>query len=190
MRIKYFIFLVLVSFLSCKNYKNDFNKGKGSFDNAVKNAIIDFSHTYKDKRVSKIFFYDPCPDFKKAQNQYCIYIRPGFNKYYLDTTAYIGNYTEYFPTRFKEYKKELYLYYDSQKPITKEIIDILNKYDAIDSSRLKFEIGETKQIPKIKITSDSSIKSYYYIFCKNNLENFKKIESAYQPEIYPNLNCN
>ena len=153
----------------------------GSIDDAIQNAIIDFSKTSslrKDDNAFSVSVYD-------INNEVLgVVIFGDANPEFigLDTAKNSFSYST-LPTRYVEYNNKLFYWHDSTKNVSDEVISALLKYNKLDT----FNISQL--IPDMMI--DDSKKSADYYFCKSNLKKYKKVTNSIAIGWYdsPRLNC-
>ena len=183
MRIKFktlFLALILFTLLKCDSYKNQILSDGGN-NQAILNAIIDFSKTnnsYKKHSVFHVSIYDALfrkisrkvsegnyesINGKSYENIIAVSILGNDNKhiYYLADNTNINS-KGYFPSRYIEKDGKLFIWYDDEKVMDEKTIAIFRKYELIGK----------KELPMIKI--DDLKKGVDYYFCRNNLKNYKK----------------
>ncbi|WP_191858393.1 hypothetical protein [Hanstruepera ponticola] len=181
MKPQYFRGLILVLILvSCQSSYLESIKKTGTKDDARINAIKYFSNT--NKLVSNKFYIVYSCD--EAEELYCFKFYKN-EKSLLKLTDSIGGYpTGYFPNKYIEIDNNLFLWHEPEAKITKEIIDFMNKYNAIDSSHYKIP----DYLPIIN-TGDFKKEMHYFI-CKDNISIYEKRKSIYiDVQDYPKTNC-
>jgi|AGTN01.1.fsa_nt_gi hypothetical protein len=108
------------------------------------------------------------------------------NKIYPSSKDRIGELTDIFPSRYIERDGKLLYWGDSTRILSEEIVNILAKYNQIDSTF----VNDEKAYPEFVI--DEKIKSADYYFCKRDITKFKRVVTNkamgwYDP---PKLKCN
>ncbi|NCT19376.1 MAG: hypothetical protein COZ75_06690 [Flavobacteriaceae bacterium CG_4_8_14_3_um_filter_34_10] len=193
----------LLTITSCKSYKAKLIPTGGNND-AIKNAIIDFSNTnqiYRKNRVFSVNVYDTLYRLVlvKSKDNYS-YKRGKFyegitavtfipllsgDKLLLTSEAKVGSKVSKLPSRFIEIDERLFYWWDKDYPLTQDALDIYSKYNLLQDDE-----GGVIQLPDFTI--DDSQKGVDYYFCKNNLLNFKKVTTKTGIGFYdmPKLNCN
>ncbi|MCF1420781.1 hypothetical protein [Mangrovimonas futianensis] len=119
-----FIALFLVS---CKSSLRKEIMHKGDKDDARLNAIIDYSlnNRFVSEKVIVIDSYD------ESDQAYCFKFNKN-EKSLLKLTDSIGGYpTAYFPNKFIEKNNNLFLWNEKGTRITKQLIEIMGKYNGI-----------------------------------------------------------
>lgn len=200
----YFLTLVVVFLsFSCSSFKGELIK-YGSKQEAVKNAILDFSNTttlYKKDSVFSIRVYDPLYkmvlintdngngkwiESEPYENIIAISIVSNYNKMLLTDDNRVGEKGGKLPTRYVERDGKLFYWWDDNYPLTDEILSVLKKHDLLAENNLDGIIGyydfETSDLEK----------GVDYYFCKNNLTNYEKVITNKGIGFYdiPEFECN
>ena len=173
MKYKLLISLIIIfSFLGCKVNKIKEIEVKGGLDEAVKKVINDYSSSNR-KYMRK---YDVFEISKtKIDNHYRLSIAPRRNYYYIGVNDTLGAYTKTFPNNFEIYKKKLFVWNDNNTTLNKAIINQLQRFNKLDSIKLKYQLGiydvddmsgKYPDIPTFKI--DETIKESVYIILGGN----------------------
>ncbi len=149
-------------------------------DDAIKNAIYDFSHSYKNKADSVFYIYT------KNINQEVLGVNifATYDKVLVSTEDSIKFSYRGFPTGYFENEGKLFYWHDSTRTVTNDLISALEKYNLIDTMIVNVYMPES--------TIDHSKKGMDYYFCKTNLLKYKKVKTnralgSYDP---PKLICN
>ncbi|PXV66877.1 hypothetical protein CLV62_104138 [Dysgonomonas alginatilytica] len=108
------------------------------------------------------------------------------NKIYPSTKDKIGAETNIFPSHYIERNNKLIYWGDSTQILSNEIVNVLSKYNQIDSTF----INDEKAYPEFVI--NEKIRGAHYYFCKKDLSQFKRVVTnkgmnSYDP---PKLKCN
>jgi hypothetical protein len=178
------IVIISISFFAaCSALKNNLElKAQGDYNIAVQNAISDFSRSSPLRKKDNAFFVR----IENINDEILgVSILGDEDKFYPDSTNKIGTSHPNFPTRFVEIDKKLFYWYDSTHHINIDLINILAKYNKIDS----LNVNGLKGIPPTMINDEKKAEQYY--FCKSNLLNYKTVRTniamgSYAP---PKLNC-
>lgn len=178
---KYIIisFWTSLLFISCSTWKQSI-VSKGTKNEAIKNAIIDFLHKGKfDKKDTVFSIY--LKDIK--DNIWGISISEEPNKIAVITENKIDYSYKAFPTNYMEQGGKLFYWKDSTQVISTELIDKLYKMSRVDTAI----IGQF--FPRRE--RDDSKKAMHYYFCKNNLLIYKRVYTQIGMGWYevPELNC-
>jgi hypothetical protein len=153
---------------------------EGNQDDAIKNAIYDFSYSYKKKTDSVFYVYTKDID----PGVLGINIFGTYDKVLVSTEDSITFSYQGFPTGYFENKGMLFYWHDSTRTLTNDLISVFEKYNLIDTMIVNVYIPES--------TIDHSKKGIDYYFCKKNLLTYRKVKTnlglgSYDP---PELNCN
>ena len=87
------------------------------------------------------------------------------------------------PSQYEEQEGKLFYWWDDEKDLTEEILDVLEKYNVLQD-----DDGGAIAFPDIEF--DDRQKGARYYFCKNDLRKYKKVttnKGVYPP---PKLDCN
>jgi len=168
------IFIIHTIF-SCGSWKSGLEK-TGDKNSARMNIIIDFAHKYpSDKKKSYLI-----DDYTETENFYVFILSKFKSAPRLSDT--IGSYTNTFPTNFHEIDNELFFWFDKSKPLDVKMIDVMSKYDAIDSTFIKDNNGYILVSNKREDVS----KNIFYFVCKENISTYKRIKEIWvREENYP-----
>lgn len=205
-KITWFKFPLFCLFLlgSCISFKyNSFNKEliqTGSGNEAIHNAILDFSHIgklYIKDSVFSVSFLDTL--YRKVliksndgykwingeinEGTIAVSIIASYNKFLLTAETKAGGRGK-LPSRYVEKDGKLFFWWDNNYPLTEETLAVFNKYHLLQDD----EGGKIK-FPEFEI--DDSRKGVDYYFCRNNLTKYKKVIASkaigyYEP---PKLGC-
>ena len=170
-------------------------------DDAIYNAILDFSNTSKWFKYDSVFyviFKSPVHEMLVEQVDYrssrwvigepyegSIAVRiAGSNckcEIKADTKIGVKN---HLPSRYIEMKGKLFFWYDDDYPFTEEMLSVLKKYNFIEYVE-EFMTTECNPVKKTR-------KATHYYFCQNNLSKYTKVVKGiglgyYEP---PKINCN
>lgn len=199
MKTNYFL-LVLVFLLlleNCRTFKNELILN-GDHNNAIQNAILDFSSTsrlYKKAAVFSVSFHDTLyrmileetndgnhrwVEGKPYKGIVAISISVEYNKLFLAADAKVGSKGK-LPSRYIEKEGKLFYWWDDDYPLKKEALTIYHKYNLLQGnviSALDFSINDAQ-------------KGVDYYFCKNDLSKYKKVITDKGIGYYnaPKLNC-
>lgn len=176
--LKLIILNSILFFGSCAGWK-ELMVINGNNEDAIKNAINDYLNSSSLRKHNSVFSVRLL-NFKEEILGISIYgaseklhvVKDG------DTFKYSG-----LPSNFIERGGKLFYWYDSTKTISPELINVLKKFNHIDTIIL----NET--MPGTFI--DEYKKAQDYFFCKNNLCNYKKVRTNFVMGYYkpPKLDC-
>jgi hypothetical protein len=176
------IILMLVLLGGCISVKKGLVQ-KGGIDDAIQNAILDFSNTtnlYKKNTVFSVSVFE-------VANKDLIVVRIGINrmKLILTAKAKVGSLDSNLPTRFIEKDDKLIFWWDDKYPLTEETLDVYEKYNILQDDE-----GGVITVPEFVV--NGSQKAAHYYFCKKDLTNYNRVITSkgigyYDP---PKLNCN
>lgn len=100
-------------------------------------------------------------------------------KYYLTPSIKVGNKTKAIPTCFIEKDGKLFLWYDDDYLITEELLTVFHKYNLFEDilPLLKELNRPIEDADKFLLVNpiDELKKGAEYFFCKDNLNNYKRI---------------
>jgi hypothetical protein len=165
---KYYQILVIAILLSsCGSWKKSLIR-EGGYNEAVKNAIYDFTNTSRLSKKDSVF-YAFVEDFEEIY--WTVAILSEENKLFPTEKNKIGSNRPYFPTQYLIENKKLFYWYDSTSFVTNDLVEVLVKYNQIDSLNANGFVG----IPDY--TKDESKPGMLYYFCKSNILKYKKIIS-------------
>lgn len=124
---------------SCYSYKKLMKDGEGAEDDAIENVIVDYYHNNKQE----IKNYDVFVLELKRDNNFLYNILVDYqqNKEILKSEDKIGTYSNSFPTMYKIYNSKLFIWNDSKTPINQETLNILYKYNKLDSTYIKLDLA-------------------------------------------------
>jgi hypothetical protein len=100
----------------------------------------------------------------------------------------------YFPNNFIVKENMLFIWKDTITPLTKNVLNILNEFEILDSTDIKREL---KLLPENfedtrLVGFDDGLEGVNYFVCANNILKYKKVVSnlAFGYFKLPKLNCN
>ncbi len=186
-KFKYILFLILIFIVSCSIKEKLEIKKRGDINDAITNVIIDYSRIDLIKDESVYFVRND-----KSSDKLFSFSISDRNKIYFHDRDSIGSRTKYFPTRFKEINKRLYIWEDSTVVISKDIMGKLEKYNVLDSTFYKIEKGLLPKDTEVYFTSNELKKAMFYYVCKSNISKFVRIHrnKVYPVNKYPEVDCN
>lgn len=170
----------MLLFTNCSTWKQSMIS-KGNANDAINNAITDFIHT------SKLYKQDTVFNLKitNKDSELIVGIMGKINKLFIKSNNKIGtNSDPTFPTNFVIKNGKLFLWYDPNKTISRELRSVLIQYNHLDSVWMK-----EYDIPPYVV--DDGKKGVLYYFCKTNLSIYKKTASNTIRRHYkiPKLDC-
>lgn len=148
--------------LGCNSYKKQI-KSNGDYEDAIHNAVIDFSNTslFKKGLVFKVY-HETIDD-----ELYYIRIIEDFeNKYLYSKSKEIED--NKLPSRFYEIENKLFIWWDDNYSINEKTFRLLEKYGMLKDD----EGGWVMFLNQI---IDEKKKGAIYYFCKNDLRIYKRI---------------
>jgi hypothetical protein len=190
-----FLMLISITLIGCDSYRNQL-VGSGDKDQAILNAVIDFSNTSNlDKKYSVFYvtYYDTLykKELEKVSDRNYNWINA---KSYKDIIAVTITGDDYkyelsaidvlesngiLPTKYIEADGKLFIWRDETKSIDEKTISLYKKYNL-----LVIDAPGT-------ITIDETAKGAHYYFCRKNLKKYKKKLSNIAIGYYdaPKINC-
>ena len=175
--------LSMVLLTGCNSWKSTL-VADGDENDAIMNAITDFIHTCNLRNKDTVFSVD-----KWIDNETFLVIDilgMDENKLYPEKKQdTIGGYLYRLPSRYLVIDGKLFYWKDNSVKVSKEIINVLSEFNAIDSLNYDSIVIFN---PYVIIESK---KAAHYHFCKNNLRDYKKDISNYAVGWYdpPKLKC-
>jgi len=179
MNLKHVLFYIIINLVfSCAPWKESL-KASGNYEVAVNNAIIDYLNTSKINKGFNVFHIFTV--FHK--DIIGVGINGDTGKWQLGDIK-VGDNNKYFPTRFKLVDKKLFYWSDSTVTITHKVINVMKKYNILDTIDYPDYIIPNQTGPYSEGAVD-------YYFCKTNYLKYKKSKSTISIGYYkfPNLNC-
>jgi hypothetical protein len=196
---KYFSFLVtLILILSCSSYKKNL-VSDGTQNQAITNAIIDFSNNsrlYRKHDVFRVKLIDTlyrkvlektdgqnyrCVNSEPYENIIVIRIGPVTNKFTYYNSDSLKNRYNNLPSQYLEMNGNLFVWDDKTIEISEKILEIMTKYKVLEG---------VDSFPEFVI--DDSQKAVHYYICRNNYSKFKSITTNIGIGYYdaPKVQCN
>ena len=147
------------------------------FDEAIKNAINDFSKTkaYKKDRVFGITYKEI-----RESILFISILEREENKYLYSITKPIEE--NILPSRYFEKDNKLFIWWDGNKKLSQEMFNVLKKYNMLKDD-------EGGWITFLDYAMDDKKKATTYYFCKNDLKEFKRIITNISDINLPKLKC-
>jgi hypothetical protein len=164
----YQILVIAILFSSCGSWRKSLIC-EGGYNEAIKNAIYDFTNTSRFSKKDSVFYVFVEDLEEKYWN---VAILSEENKLFPTEKNKIGSNRPYFPTKYLIENKKLFYWYDSTSFVTNDLVEVLVKYNQIDSLNANGFVG----IPDY--TKDESKPGMLYYFCKCNILKYKKIISV------------
>lgn len=197
MKIGYLGLFLFFLFCSCSTFKNELVQTGGQ-EEAVQNAILDFSNTSHLYKIDMVFSISYNEEFYKMNFNGSEWVRESlykeltivsisanYNKILLPNNAKVGEKNVKMPTRYIEKDGKLFYWWDSKYPLTQKALDVFNKYDLL----VKDNIDGLIEFYDFEI--DDNQKGVDYYFCRDDLTRYKKVVTNkglgyYDP---PKLEC-
>lgn len=152
---------------------NKWNKSllrQGGVNAAVTNAILDFVNTSKwCKRDSVFMVY--FPDLQ-SDNDIIVTIKVADEDVFPTSNNQIGSYDPFFPTSFLEMKGLLFYWNDPSQTVSKELFEVLEKYNHIN-----YSYSDLPEIVGGVVNDDEA--GTVYLFNKDDLTKYKKKNIAH-----------
>lgn len=175
------LFPLFLALASCCLSKKGFEVSKNPND-AIHIAIADFSNNSKLYKKDSIFSVEL---LGLTNHNDLIVVRIGKNnrKMLLTSEVSVGSKGK-LASEYLEKDGKLFFWWDDDRPLTKEAIDVFDRYDLLQDDQ-----GGTLKVPEF-IIDDSQLGAHYY-FCKFDFSKFKRVITNkglgyYDP---PHLRC-
>lgn len=208
MKASSFLLLIIITLLSegCNCFKGatvkvDFIKSGGR-NEAIQNAILDFSITSKIYNKNSIFyvsFLDTVHRMiltKISNGQYKwikgkaydgifgISICPREDQFLVNDSIKAGARGK-LPSRIIEKNNKLFYWWDNEYPLTDSALKVFAKYNLLQDDK-------GGKIKFLDFKTDDAQKGVHYYFCKNDLTKYKKVVTNKGIGYYdaPSLDCN
>ena len=182
---KIFTIVLIFSLFACSTYKANLLGGNLK-ENAIKNAILDYSKIKRSMNRYKTFrvVVDSSCNFKKPEN-YCIKISPMINIYSLTPYDTIGIKSSNLYNDFVVKDGNLFLWVDYTKGTNQKTLDIMDSFKILDSSFIKKGYSDV-----VFSTIGHPRDTRFYIFCKKDIKKYKIVKGSYiTKNNYPLLDC-
>jgi len=193
----YLIILISILNLSCSSYRKNII-ADGDKNQAIKNAIIDFSNTSRLYRKHKVFevelidtLYRKVLEKIDERNSRWINGKPYEGIIAVNISAMTNEFTyllsdsigvgkEYLPSRYIEQDGKLFFWKDYEYDVNEKTVEILKKYKVTRKDYLN---------PIFVI--DESQKAVGYFICRDNFTKYKKVTTNTAIGYYdaPNVEC-
>ncbi len=182
MKLYFFVvFVPLVFLMGCSSFKHGMTQS-GNRNEAIQNAILDFSNTsslYRKDSVFSISFYDIVGRMVLDENHKWIPGEPyeglvavsiivNNSRLLLTSDTKAGSKREKLPSRFVEKGGKLFFWWDDEHALTEETLAVYKKYNLLQKDE-----GGLVTIPDFAI--DDARKGAHYYFCKEDLSRYKKV---------------
>ncbi len=185
---KFNLLLLVILFFSCRSSLITIN------DQTLMDFIIEDYCSSQKKYINEYQFFQID---KYIKNENCLYlyrVSPSLNNFYTPTTSF--NLFDIYPTHYKVFNNKTFFWRNSKEEIpSKKMINFLDSIGLIDSSYIKYELGQIDQdsIEDHIIINSNGLESVNYIICKNKPDKIKrkiKVPSYYSYEsLVKNIKC-
>ncbi len=193
---------VITFIISCSVGKNKFYTYTGTVEDAIILAVNDFSKTYKTQRYYlKERGGKPFNSFRVSvldeNGLFVIGISPNTRDLSLFLEHQIGKVPSdsmsFFPNKYIEMDNKLFYWKDNYTPLNKNVIEVLDSYNILDSTDIKLQLGmlpDDFEDTRV-VTTGSKLKGVDYYFCKKQPNKFKKVLTniAYGYYEPPKIKC-
>ena len=207
MRVYYILtsifFLTII--VGCASFKAELYQ-EGSKNEAIYNAILDFSNTKKLYKRDSIFYvtytdslysmtmiksgdqifgeYNEWVPDKLYKELVAVSIGADYNKMLLTSNVKVGKKGIKIPTRYIEKDGKLFYWWDDNYPLTQKALDVFEKYNLLQDDK-------DGTVLFLDFTTDDAQKGADYYFCRNDLSKYKRIITNVGMGYYkpPNLSC-
>lgn len=143
---------------------------QGGANAAVANAVMDFVNTSKWCKRDSVFMVDFSD--QQLENAIMVTIKVADEDAFPSSNTRIGSYDPFFPTSFIEMKGKLFYWNDSSQTVSKELFEILEKYNNID-----YRYSDLPEIVGGVVNENE--EGTIYLFYKEDLTKYKKRDIAY-----------
>ncbi|MEP1150342.1 MAG: hypothetical protein ABJH08_01330 [Balneola sp.] len=189
------LFLLTIFLLfSCSTWKESLVE-KGDKEEAIQNAILDFSHTKRLFKQDSVFYIgvdDPLVIFKEGKTRWHPHkthdkiigisiVGDSENLYHKsDVELNKPNENPRIPSRFVIHNEKLFLWYDDTQQITQELVDAISQFGLVRDND-----------EELFVVIDDGKKGANYFFCRNDLSRYKKVINNIAIGYYdmPKLSC-
>lgn len=170
---------------------------------AISKSIEDFCQSERMFQIESVFwveYYDSIGRMEREkidslnykwvrnkvfEDKVAVSIAPNYNEKLLLPEYKIGEIVEGLPSRYALIDGKLFYWYDSNYPLTEEMLQLLEHFNLIQ--RPEDSLTEVRTI-----TVPTCNYALHYYYCRNNLSKFVKTSSKIAIQYYniPLLNCN
>ncbi|OMP29724.1 hypothetical protein [Mangrovimonas sp. DI 80] len=193
----YFIILISNLILSCSSFRNNLI-ASGNQNQAIKNAIIDFSHTsklYKEHKVFEVEYIDTL--YRKVlekidernscwvngepyQGIIAINISAMTNEFTYLLSDSLGFKKDNLPSRYIEQDGKFFFWKDNQFKVNEKTVEVLKKYNVVREDYLNptFVVHESQ-------------KAVDYYICRSDFTKYEKVTTSKAIGYYdaPEIDC-
>ena len=187
-RDKIIIFLIISLFWSC------YSLLKTSKDRTLIDLVIQDYYTTQKKDINEYNYFNINKHIINGKCLFCYRVSPILNKFYTPTTKY--DLFMVYPTSYIIYKEKTFFWRNTETETpSKDIINYLNSIGFIDSSYIKYELGQIDRdsIQEHIVIKDGRMETVNYIICKDKPNKIKrkiKVPAYYSYEkLIENINC-
>ncbi|HUX53918.1 MAG TPA: hypothetical protein VMV56_05870 [Williamwhitmania sp.] len=196
-----FFISILLLFVNCASFKGRALIQTGGKNEAIQNAILDFSNSsklYKADSVFSVLFLDTVRRMvlsKLDDGSYkwiigraykgiiAVSISASHNRFLYTADTKVGSKGK-LPSRYVEKSGKLFFWWDDNYALTEEVLDVFRRYELLQDDE-----GGTIKFLDSRINDAQKATDYY--FCKKDLTNYKKVTTNkaigyYEP---PKLSC-
>jgi hypothetical protein len=177
-------FTTILILQSCVSFKGQLTNTGGS-EEAIQNAILDFSNTsrlYKKDSIFSVSFYDTLYRMvlenvagknsrwvrgNHLANIVSVSISGNNYQFLLTANTKVGSNGK-LPSRTIEKNGKLFYWWDEDYPLTEQVFTLFKKYHLFQD-----DMNGVNDFPSNSI--DDAKKGVHYYFCRNNLSVYKKI---------------
>ena len=182
------LLLLIILFFSCRSSLITSN------DQTLIDFIIKDYYSSQKKYINKYKYFEIDKHIIDKKCLYCYRVSPTVNNFYTPTITY--DLFDVYPTHYKEYKSKTFFWRNNKKETpSKEVLNYLNSIGFIDSSYIKYELGQINResIEVHLVKQGGSHETVNYVICKNDPNKVKKkikVPAYYSfEELVKNIKC-
>lgn len=185
----------LIFWSSCKSWRKSFNEKDIKSKSVIELSV---NHHYKNQKSDHKLFYifTDLDNFANRDFEVLniVAMTGPYSSFEIFPEDSIGKVSKtHLPNRLIDKKNRLYLWNDSITPLSKDILETLHKYNALDSTRIKIRQGllSAEDYPDKIYRTGGGEPGLYYFVCKKDKKRFRNVKSKWiiPKEKYPTNIC-